>query len=107
MSHWFGAANAVYTGPVCTLVAVSPAGATVAAEGHRVGKHGVGRGRAAGKDGGAVLHFVVGAASLDNVARTKKVPHVAVLLSTQKHDSCRETVRIFIKMTDFGLIGCT
>lgn len=67
-SDWFGTAGSVHAGPVCTLVTVSPAGAAVAAEGYRVGEHGVGCSRAAGKDGRAVLHLVIGAASLDNVA---------------------------------------
>lgn len=67
-SDWFGAAGSVHAGPVCTLVTVGPAGAAVAAEGCGVGEHGVGRSGAAGKDGRAVLHLVVGAASLDNVA---------------------------------------
>lgn len=64
---WFGTAGSVHAGPVCTLVTVSPAGAAVAAEGYRVGEHGVGHSRAARKDGCAVLHLVIGAASLDNV----------------------------------------
>lgn len=85
-SHWFSTAHSVHAGPVCTLVTVSPAGAAVAAEGYRVGKHRVGSGRAAGKDDSAVLHFVIGAASLDDVPRTKKILHVAVLLSTQKQN---------------------
>lgn len=70
-SDRFAAPRTVDAGPVRTLVTVSPAGAAVAAEGYGVGEDGVGRSRAAGKDGRAVLHLVVGAASLDEEAWAK------------------------------------
>lgn len=70
-----------------TLVAVSPAGATVAAESHRVGEGRIGVDGAAGQYSCAVFHLVVGTASLDQEAWSKYVPHVAVLLTTHKHTS--------------------
>lgn len=82
---WFGTPGSVHAGPVCTLIAVGPAGTTVAAEGNRVGEHRVGVSRTAGQHGRAVFHLVVGAASLDEEAWTEQVPHVAVLLNTQRH----------------------
>lgn len=82
---WFGTPGSVHAGPVCTLIAVGPAGTTVAAEGNRVGEHRVGVSRTAGQHGRAVFHLVVGAASLDEEAWTEQVPHVAVLLTTQRH----------------------
>lgn len=57
----------------------------MAAEGNRVGEHRVGVSRAAGQHGCAVFHLVVGAASLDEEAWTEQVPHVAVLLTAQRH----------------------
>lgn len=68
-SDWFGTLSSVHAGPVGALIAVSPAGTTVAAESHRVGEDGVGIDRTAGQNGCAVLHLVIGAASLDEEAR--------------------------------------
>lgn len=85
MSDWFGTPGSVHAGPVGTLVAVSPAGTTVAAEGHRIGEGRIGVDGAAGQYGRAVFHFVVRAASLDKEAGPKNIPHVAVLLTTHKH----------------------
>lgn len=84
MSDWFGTPGSVHAGPVGTLVAVGPAGTTVAAEGHRIGEGRIGVDRAAGQYGCAVFHFVVGAASLDKEAGPKYTPHVAVLLTTNR-----------------------
>lgn len=84
-SDWFGAPSAVHAGPVCTLVAVSPAGATVAAESHRVGEDRIGLNGTAGQYGCAVFHLVIGTASLDKEAWPKYIPHVAVLLTIHKH----------------------
>lgn len=84
-SDWFGTPGSVHAGPVCTLITVGPAGTTVAAEGNRVGEHRVGVSGTAGQHGRAVFHLVVGAASLDEEAWTEQVPHVAVLLTAQRH----------------------
>lgn len=54
----------------------------MAAEGHRVGEDGVRVEGAAGQHGRAVLHLVVGAASLDEQARAEYSLQVAVLLAT-------------------------
>lgn len=78
---WFGAPGSVHAGPVCTLIAVSPACTTVAAECHRVGEHRVGVDGTAGQYGCVVFHLVVSAASLDKEAWAKYIPHVAVLLT--------------------------
>ncbi len=64
-SDGFGALGSVTAGPVCALIAVSPAGTAVAAESHRVGEDRVRVDGTAGQYGCAVLHLVIGAASLD------------------------------------------
>lgn len=84
-SHWFGTPSSVHAGPVCTLIAVSPAGTAVAAESHWVGKDGVSVDRTAGQYGCAVFHIVIGTASLDKEAWAESIPHVAVLLTIHKH----------------------
>lgn len=71
MSDGFGTPGSVHAGPVGTLVAVSPAGTTVAAEGHRIGEGRIGVDGAAGQYGCTIFHFVVGAASLDKEAGPK------------------------------------
>lgn len=85
-SDWFGTPSSVRAGPVCAFIAVSPAGPTVAAEGHGVGEDRVGVDGTAGQHGCAVFHFVISTASLDKEAGAEYVPHVAVLLTTpHKH----------------------
>lgn len=71
-----------------TLVAVSLAGATVAAESHWVCEGRIGLNGAAGQYSRAVFHLVIGTASLDKEAWPKYVPHVAVLFTTNKHECC-------------------
>lgn len=73
---------------MCTLVAVSLAGATVAAESHWVCEGRIGLNGAAGQYSCAVFHLVIGTTSLDKEAWPKYVPHVAVLFTTNKH-KCR------------------
>lgn len=86
-SDWFGAAGAAHAGPVCALIAVGPAGTTVAAESHGVGEDRVGVDGAAGQHGRAVFHLVVGTTSLDEEAWAEYIPQVAVLLTAHKHMS--------------------
>lgn len=64
-SNWFGTLSSVHAGSVCALIAVSPAGTTVAAESHRVGVDRVGVEGTARQYGCTVLNLVIGAASLD------------------------------------------
>ena len=90
---WFGTSGSVPAGPVRALIAVSPAGTTVAAESHGVGEDRVGVEGAAGQDGCAVFHLVVGTASLDKEARAEYVPHVAVLF-TQTQGSTSNTFQV-------------
>lgn len=66
--HRFGARRSGRATSVRTLVTLSLAGATVAAESHRVGEDGAGVEGTARQDGRAVLHLLVGAASLDEEA---------------------------------------
>lgn len=84
-SDWFGTLRSICAGPVRALVAVGPAGTTVAAQSHGVAKDRVGVDGAARQDGGAVFDLIVGAAPLDKEAPAKNVPHVAVLVDTHKH----------------------
>lgn len=84
-SDWFGTPISVHAGPVRTLVAISPAGATVAAESHRVGEDRIGMSGTAGQYGRAVFHLVIGAASLDKEAWPKYIRHVAVLLTIRRN----------------------
>lgn len=87
ISERFGAPGSIHAGPMHTLVAVSPAGATVTAESHWVCEGRIGIDGAAGQYSCAVLHLVVGTASLDQEAWSKYVPHVAVLFTTHKQTS--------------------
>lgn len=82
-SHWFGTASSVRAGPLYALIAVRPAGPTVAAEGHGVGEDGVGVHGAAGQYGRTVFHLVIGTASLDQEACAEWVLQVTVLLNIQ------------------------
>lgn len=68
-----------------TLVAVSPAGTTVAAESHRVGEDRIGVSGTAGQYDRTVFHLVIGAASLDEEAWPEYIWHVAVLLTTRRN----------------------
>lgn len=89
VSDRFGARRATYVRPVGTIVGVSLAGPAVAAEGYRVGEGGTGRSGTSGQVGRTVLHPVVAAACLDQEARAKCVPDVAVLLTVHKQHSVR------------------
>lgn len=62
MPHRFGAAGPSWAGPVSTVIVLCPAGTTMAGHGHRISKQWVSV--TAREHGGAVLHFVIGAASL-------------------------------------------
>lgn len=99
ISERFGAPGSIHAGPVRTLVAVSPAGATVAAESYWVCEDRIGVDGAAGQYSSAVFHLVVGTASLDQEAWSKYVPHVAVLFTTHKHTSA-----ICISLFQFALL---
>lgn len=85
MSDWFGTPNTIYAGPMCTFIAVSPAGTTVAAESHRVGESGISIDGTAGQYSCAVFYLVIGTTSLDKEAWPNYVPYVAVLFTTNKH----------------------
>lgn len=80
-SDWFGTPISIPAGPVCTLVAVGPAGTAVAAESHGVGEDRIGVSGTAGQYGCAVFHLVISAASLDKKAQAEYLRHVAVLLT--------------------------
>lgn len=67
-SDWFGTLSSVPVGSVGALIAVSPAGTAVAAEGHRIGEDRVGIKGTTREYGCAVLHFIISTTFLDKVA---------------------------------------
>lgn len=79
MSDWFGTLSSGHAGPVCTLIAISPAGTAVAAESNRVSEGRIGVNGTAGQYGCAVFHPVICTASLGKETGPKYIPHVAVL----------------------------
>lgn len=84
MSDRFGTPNTIYAGPMCTFIAVGPAGITVAAESHRVGESRISINGTAGQYSCAVFYLVIGTTSLDKEAWPDYVPYVAVLFTTNK-----------------------
>ena len=79
MSDGLGTRGPVAAGSVGALIDCGVAGSAVAAEGHGVAEQRAALAGAAGQDGRAVLHLVVGAASLEQKAQAHQVSDVAVL----------------------------